>query len=201
MGFVRGVRDKAASSTGPVPRPPAPGAHLPGGLHAWTPPGGTAPGGAPRLALPHPSKDMVTSFTQCLAPRAFTASAVPAYGHLPPSSCSWPTVTSTPLSTLAASTGAMQHRLGEGSVLDQAAGAQAAKGWGLLAVPPHLGQPHLLRQPQVFPGRCLRATGHLREAQGPQVLPGSPLGHDPVSQHPLQANIGYPSQVGCTQGL
>lgn len=60
---------------------------------------------------PAAGKDMVTPFTQCLAPIALMASAVPAYGHLPPSSCSWPTVTSTPGSTLAARTGAMQHKL------------------------------------------------------------------------------------------
>lgn len=65
----------------------------------------------PRARGPPHAKDMATSFTQCLAPSALMASAVPAYGHLPPSSCSWPTVTSTPRSTLAARTGAIQHKL------------------------------------------------------------------------------------------
>ena len=83
--------------------------------------GTTALGAVPRptRALEAPpvqrgcGKDMVTSATRCLAPRALMTSAVPACGHLPPSSCSWPTVTSTPLSTLAARTGAMQQRLGD----------------------------------------------------------------------------------------
>ncbi len=43
------------------------------------------------------------------------APAVPAYGHFPPSSWSEPTVTSTPGSTLAARTGAIQHNLEERS--------------------------------------------------------------------------------------
>lgn len=80
-------------------------------------PGCAAPQGGPEgpesgfPRRPRCWKDMVTPVTQCLAPRALMTCAVPACGHLPPSSCSWPTVTSTLLSTLAARTGAMQHRL------------------------------------------------------------------------------------------
>jgi len=40
------------------------------------------------------------------------AAAVPAYGHLPPSSLSCPTVSVQPGTSLAANTGAMQHKLG-----------------------------------------------------------------------------------------
>ena len=59
----------------------------------------------------HYLKDTQTSLATCLAPSLLTASTVPAYGHLPPSLFSPPTVSSQPGNTLAARTGAMQHKL------------------------------------------------------------------------------------------
>ena len=56
-------------------------------------------------------KDILTSFLTCFAPIFCMAPAVPEYGKRPPSSWSDPTVTSTSFSTLAASTGEIQHSL------------------------------------------------------------------------------------------
>ena len=71
-------------------------------------------------------KDIVTSLLTCLDPICWMAPAVPAYGHLPPSSESWPTVTLQPGSALAARTGAMQHRLGR----EKGGGGEEGRGEG-----------------------------------------------------------------------